>query len=97
MYRSVPCSTVFSGSGWSNADFLTNKGSLDLGLLVVGSLVLDSVLVELGELLEPPELGLPGLLVLGSYRLMLLNTLAPPGDPDPTPRPAPPKESNRGS
>lgn len=71
---------------------------MDLGLLAGGSLGLDSVLAELGELLAPLLVpGLPGLLVRGSYRLMLLSTLVPPGAPAPTPRPAPPEESNLGS
>lgn len=71
---------------------------MDFGLPVVGSLGLDSVLAELGELLEPLLApGLPGLLVRGSYRLMLLSTLAPPGAPGPTTRPAPPEESSLGS
>lgn len=68
-----------------------------LGLPVV-SLVLDSKLVELGELLEQLLVeGLPGLLVLGSYKLMLLSTLAPPGAPVPTLHAAPPDESSLGS
>lgn len=68
-----------------------------MGLLVV-SLGLDSELVELGELLEQLLVeGLPGLLVRGSYKLMLLSTLAPPGDPAPTLHAAPPDESSLGS
>lgn len=71
---------------------------MDLGLLVVGSLGLDSVLAELGELLVPVLVpGLPGLLVRGSYKLMLLSTLEPPEAPAPTPRPVPPEESSLGS
>lgn len=67
-------------------------------LLVVVSLGLDSELVELGELLEQPLVeGLPGLLVRGSYKLMLLSTLAPPGAPTPTLHEAPPDESSLGS
>lgn len=69
-----------------------------MGLVVVGSAGLDSVMAEFGELLEPLLVpGLPGLLVRGSYRLMLLSTLAPPGAPAPTLRPAPPEESSLGS
>lgn len=69
-----------------------------LGLPVVVSLGLGSELVELGELLEPLLVeGLPGLLVRGSYKLMLLSTLAPPGDPALTLHAAPPDERSLGS
>lgn len=69
---------------------------MDLDLAVVESLGLDSEPDEFGELLEPLP-GLPGRLVRGSYRLMLLSTLAPPGDPEPTLRPAAPEDSSLGS
>ncbi|KAF3847386.1 hypothetical protein F7725_020414 [Dissostichus mawsoni] len=92
------CFTAPNKVDTGRADFRTNRGSLDLGLVAGGSLGLDSTLAELGELLEPlPAPGLPGLLVLGSYRLMLLSTLAPPAGPAPTPRPAPPEENILGS
>lgn len=93
----MACSLLlFSGSGWSRADFRTNSGSLDFGFAV--EVTLSLAFVSVVVLVTSELSGLSELCVRGSYRLILLSTLLPdPAVPPVPPRPAPPTENRRGS